>query len=248
MSFTTGNDVNILQSTDSSFVGAGAGNDKYILSGSSLSSTQTITITDTEGANTLQLIGGVTIASSKVTNNAIQLILSNGATVNLLGADSFTFEVAGNPLTAVAGTVQNFSQFVNTSLGLSSVPTGSAVVSGVPNVVVNSDGTTTAGGGGIAVAAAGSSDASTAAKVYTVAPGNYTYSISGFGTGDKIDFPATNKVSVENTNYSDGVVDLSWATDGQTVIIRLTGLSSSNDASLNNEADFSALFGVGTIF
>lgn len=142
MPFTNGNDINILQSTDTAFVGAGEGNDKYILSATSVRANQTITITDTVGSNTLQLIAGLTIASSKVTANALQLTLNNGAIISLLGADTFTFEVAGNPF-AGPGTMQTFSQFVTTSLGLASVPTGSAISSGATNVSVNTNGTTT---------------------------------------------------------------------------------------------------------
>lgn len=254
MAFTNGNDVNILQPTDSAFVGAGAGNDKYILSGTSMSDNQNITITDTGGSNTLQLIAGLTIASSKITANAIQLILSNGATVNILGADTFSFEVAGNPFTG-PGTIQTFSQFVTTSLGIANVPTGSTLSSGMVNVSVNTNGTTTANGGGtgsspvqIAVSAAGSSNASAADNIYTLAAGNYQYIIAGFGAGDKLDFPAGNTVSISNDSYTDGAVDLGWASNGQNVVVRLTGLSTSNDASLNFEADFNTLFGAGTLF
>lgn len=143
MAFTTGNDVNILQATDTTFVGAGLGNDKYILSGTGLGATQTVNITDVDGTNTLQLIGGLTIASSKVNSTTIQLILSNGATVNILGANTFSYEIGGNPLTNTPGTIQTFSSFVTTSLGLAAAPTTSAVVDGAANVGVNADGTTT---------------------------------------------------------------------------------------------------------
>jgi hypothetical protein len=146
MAFTTGNDVNILQATDSSFVGAGAGNDKYILSATGLTAGQTVNITDADGTNTLQLIGGLTIASSKATSNALQLTLSNGAIVNVLGANTFSFEIGGDPF-GVGGTIQNFSTFVVTSLGMDAVPTStSAATSGATNVGVNSNGTTTVGG------------------------------------------------------------------------------------------------------
>jgi hypothetical protein len=150
MAFTSGNDVNILQATDTSFIGAGLGNDKYILSGNGLSANQTINITDSDGTNTLQLIGGLTIAGSKVTSNAIQLILSNGATVNVSGANTFSFEVGGDPLSGVSGNIQTFAQFVTSSLGLAAAPTStSVVVSGANNVGVNSNGSVTAVAGPI---------------------------------------------------------------------------------------------------
>ena len=105
MAFTSANDINILQASDAAVVGAGLGDDTYVLSPSTLSANQVIQISDTQGANKLQLIGGLTIASSSVASNAVLLTLSNGAKVTVLGADTFSYEVGGNPLTGTAGTV-----------------------------------------------------------------------------------------------------------------------------------------------
>jgi hypothetical protein len=146
MAFTEGKDLNVLQASDTAVLGAGKGDDKYVLTPAGLTAGQSITISDALGDNTLQLIGGLTIASSKVSANAIQLTLSNGAIVNILGSDAFKFEIGGNPLIGTPGTIQNFTQFVTTSLGLAAVPTGSVVADGSTNVAVRDDGTTTSGG------------------------------------------------------------------------------------------------------
>lgn len=130
MAFTQGDDINILQATDIGTVGAGGGDDTYILSAFTLNADQKLTISDGEGINTLQLIQGLEILSSLVTNDAVQLKLSNGAEITLMGASSFMFSVAGNVLTGVSGVVQNFSTFVTESLGLDSVPTTSTPVAG----------------------------------------------------------------------------------------------------------------------
>ena len=135
MAFTANNDINILQASDSAVVGAGAGNDTYVLSPSTLSANQEIQISDTQGANKLQLIGGLTIASSSVASNGVQLTLSNGAKVTVLGADTFSYEVGGDPLTGTAGTVQTYAQFATTTLGAASVPT-TGTVSGTANVTI----------------------------------------------------------------------------------------------------------------
>lgn len=135
MAFTSGNDVNILQASDSSVVGAGAGNDKYILAANQLGAGQTITLSDTQGSNTLQLIGGLTITSSLVANNVAQLTLSNGAVVNINGANNFSYEIGGDPLTGVAGVVQNYNTFATTTLGAPSVP-ATGTVAGTPNTVI----------------------------------------------------------------------------------------------------------------
>jgi S-layer protein len=137
MSFTTGNDVNILQGTDTRIVGAGLGNDKYIISTAGFTTGQVITIDDALGANTLQLIGGVTIVSSIVSANAAQLTLSNGVVININGASTFSYEIGGNPLTATAGTVQTYTQFATTTLGAASVPTGTGTVNGTPNTTIS---------------------------------------------------------------------------------------------------------------
>lgn len=181
MAFTTGNDVNILQATDSAFVGAGLGDDKYILSPAGLTAGQTITITDTQGNNTLQLIGGLTIASSKVTSNQVQLTLNNGAIVNLLGADTFTFEIGGNPLTNTAGTIQTFADFVTQSLGLAEVPAaGAAPVDAPANIVVNENGTTTVDG------------------VVPPAPATFTLtSVDSINEGEAATFTVTASAAVE---------------------------------------------------
>ena len=46
MAFTANNDINILQASDIAVVGAGAGNDTYVLSPSTLSANQKIEISD----------------------------------------------------------------------------------------------------------------------------------------------------------------------------------------------------------
>ena len=86
---TQGNDF-FLPSGNNAYYG-GAGNDTYIISPYTLSGAVTAKIIDTEGANVIQLIGGVTIASSSFYGNAAQLTLSNGASVQILGAAAFTY-------------------------------------------------------------------------------------------------------------------------------------------------------------
>lgn len=128
MSFTSGNDYNILQETDPSIVGAGAGDDTYILSSVTIGADQVMTISDTQGTNTLQLVDGLSIISSLVTSDAVQLTLSNNAVVTVLSASSFNFDVGGNALVG-PGDIQDFTTFVTTTLGIDEVP-ASGTVSG----------------------------------------------------------------------------------------------------------------------
>lgn len=142
MPFTSGNDFNVLQATDTANVGAGAGNDTYVITPTSMSAGQTINLTDTQGVNTIWLIGGVKIASSTIAANAIQLKLDNGATVNIFGADTFGYKLGGDPLTGTGGVSQAFTVFATTTLGAPGIPSGSATVFGSTGVSINTDGST----------------------------------------------------------------------------------------------------------
>ncbi|MEA1969979.1 MAG: hypothetical protein U9N77_17395, partial [Thermodesulfobacteriota bacterium] len=141
MAFTEGNDINILQGTDSAVVGAGLGDDTYIISPVTLADGQEVTLSDTEGANTLQLIDGLTISSSAVASNALQLTLSNGAVINVLGADNFTFNIGGNATEiGDVGEDKDFSTFAEENLGATLPAAGEAPVEVTDEVVIG-DGT-----------------------------------------------------------------------------------------------------------
>lgn len=129
MAFTSGSDYNILQVTDELVVGAGAGDDTYIVSTVTIGANQTMTISDTLGTNTLQLVDGLSITSSRVTNNAVELTLSNNAVIKVLEADDFNFDVGGNALVG-PGDVQDFETFVTTTLGIDAVPAAGSMATG----------------------------------------------------------------------------------------------------------------------
>ena len=94
VSFTTGNDFIVPTEDGQTYLGGG-GNDTYMLSAATIAADATIVISDTEGTNKIQLVGGLEITSSLVTNNALQLTLSNGAVVQITGASSFGYDVGG---------------------------------------------------------------------------------------------------------------------------------------------------------
>jgi len=143
MAFTQGNDLNIIQASDTDIVSAGAGNDTYIISPYTIGANQTVTISDSDGTNTLQLVGGLTISSSQVLNNALQLTLSNGAKVNLLNASTFGFDVGGNALAGQTGTSMNYSTFASDVLNVTVPAAGEpAVTTTTPVQIVDGGGTT----------------------------------------------------------------------------------------------------------
>ena len=131
----TGNNTLFIDSVNPATISLGLGDDRYVLSGSNLAANQTITIDDSQGANTLQLVGGLAIASSQVFNNAIQLTLTNGAKVNVLNASTLTFLTGGDAFTGTGGLPQTFSEFVTVALS-STVPAAGAPASIVGSVTL----------------------------------------------------------------------------------------------------------------
>jgi hypothetical protein len=75
-----------------------------------------------------------------------------------------------------------------------------------------------------------------------------TYSIQGFRVGDRIvsasDLTAT---VADQISFSDGLWSLQFATNGQIVKLRFSGLSKSDDATLFSPQDLNLLFGENTI-
>lgn len=143
VSFTQGNDFIVPTEDGQTYLG-GAGNDTYMLSDATIPAGSTIVIQDTEGTNNIQLVGGLSIESSLVTSNALQLTLSNGAVVQILGADSFGYDVGGNALAGTSGTDQTFTELVETTLGATVPAAGEDPVTG-DDVTIIDGGTPTPG-------------------------------------------------------------------------------------------------------
>lgn len=101
----------------------------------------------------------------------------------------------------------------------------------------------------VTVSAAGSvTDAGpTVDTTYTMTAGEYVYSIAGFGKGDKLVFPATQTPTVNNSDFTDGMVDVQWSFGGQTIIVRLTGLTAEQDIALYSANSFNNHFGEGSL-
>ena len=112
----------------------GKGDDVYIINSFTLSGAITASITDSEGGNIIQMVDGLTIASSLFLANALQLTLSSGAVLQILGAASFTFQIGANLIAGDASTSLTYAQFA-TALGVS-LPTGSSSAAGTANFLV----------------------------------------------------------------------------------------------------------------
>ena len=96
-----------------------------------VSAGQTFTISDSSGSgsNSIQLASGLSIASSQVTSNALQLSLSNGGVVTVLGASAFTYDVGGNTTAGIDNVDVSYVSFAQNTLGVT-VPTTGSVTGG----------------------------------------------------------------------------------------------------------------------
>ena len=124
---TTSSDILIPTNNGVTYRGL-AGDDTYILS-NAITANASISIVDTSGNNKIQLVDGLSIASTKFAADAVQLTLSNGAVVTINGADKFSFDVGGNATSGTIGAVNTFAEFAS-ALGVSSLPTGTTLVDG----------------------------------------------------------------------------------------------------------------------
>ena len=111
-----------------------AGDDTYIIS-NSIAANATITIVDTSGSNKIQLVDGLSVASSKFAADAVQLTLSNGAVVTINGASNFTYDVGGNATSGVSGSSNTLAEFA-ASMGVATLPS-SGSTAGSSNVTVS---------------------------------------------------------------------------------------------------------------
>jgi hypothetical protein len=261
MAFTSNDDLNILQASDSTNVGAGAGNDTYIVTPTTMAAGQTINITDTEGANNIKLVGGVTIASSIVAANSIQLTINNGGIINIFGADTFSYILGGDAFDATSGVSQSFNDFVTASLG-ATVPTGTDTVNGsTTNETVNEDGTIgTPATPTFALAGAASVDEG-ATATFTLTTTNVAdgttvnYTISGVsaadvtggltGTATVTGNTATISVPVVADTTTEGAETLTVSIDGQTASASTT-VNDTSTAPVNTDPTF-ALAGPASV-
>ncbi|AQR66343.1 hypothetical protein BXU06_15805 [Aquaspirillum sp. LM1] len=147
-------------------------------------------------------------------------------------------DVAWTSLTAA-----NFTNSSATNYFLTNGPTGLNGTAGTGGT-----GTGTGTAGTVAVTAAGSVTETAATNTtFNVALGNYTYNIAGFGAGDKLVFPTAGLATVNNASFTDGIVEVQYASGGQTVVVQLTGIPAATDAGIFGVSSFNTAFGAGSL-
>ena len=134
LNFNSGNNI-IVTSEDGTTYRGLSGDDTYILSKETIKANAEITLIDTEGKNTIQLVDGLKISESLFTSNATRLTLSNGAEITINGADKFTFELSANLTSGTLGVSKTYAEFAE-YMGIDSLPTRGSQ-SGNTNVTIN---------------------------------------------------------------------------------------------------------------
>ena len=110
LNYSYGNDI-IVTTSSETYRGLN-GNDTYIIS-KSLVPNSDINIIDTSGVNIIQLIDTINIIETKISNDALQITLTNNSKITINEANKFQFELSGNITSGDKGIIYSFDQFTN---------------------------------------------------------------------------------------------------------------------------------------
>jgi methionine-rich copper-binding protein CopC len=148
----------------------GQGSDTYILT-KAIPANATIVITDTEGANKIQLVDGLSITSSVFFANAAELTLSNGAKVQITGASSFSYDIGANATAGDTAAIpgQSYAAFAG-ALGVPALPAPGAATpaSGAAFTVPSNTGGGGSGSGAFTLASNAATLAENSALAFTL--------------------------------------------------------------------------------
>ena len=249
--FSNSDDIVVPSVAGQTYLG-GAGNDTYILS-NVIDDGDPIVIQDTEGENIIQLLDGLSIESSIIMQNALQLTLSNGGVVQILGASSFTYDIAGNVLTETTGTETGYNNFSTQVLG-GTVPSESGEASLGGSITIDDQitiednpvesNTVSADIGSLESPVI--LDASNESYIFTDDAGVLgCVEITNFTSDDVIQI--SNAVSGDYSFEHDGEdMRIVYNNNGVVSQVTLVGVVESSDV-LSNEADFEAAIGFNAV-
>ena len=109
LNFNKGDNIIILDGQGKTYRGL-EGDDTYFVS-QLLPKDGKVSITDTEGSNTIQLPSNTYVDKTLFTKNAARLTLENGREITISGADKFSYNVGGNITKGDKGTDLTFTEF-----------------------------------------------------------------------------------------------------------------------------------------
>ena len=124
INYSSGNDI-IIPTNNTTYRGL-QGDDIYVIS-KAIPSDLSLSIIDTKGKNIIQLIDGLKISSSKFSSDALNIILSNGASITINGAFDFSYEIGGNITSGISTDKKNFLEF-SKLFGIHDLPKSGSVL------------------------------------------------------------------------------------------------------------------------
>ena len=127
LNFNSGDNIIILDGQGKNYRGL-SGDDNYFVS-QLLPKNTKVSITDTEGTNTIQIPTNTYIDKTLFTKNAARLTLQDGREITINSADKFSYNVGGNKTDGTAGMDLTFQEFalvfgINDVLNSSGAQTG----------------------------------------------------------------------------------------------------------------------------
>ena len=167
----------------------------------SIEANATVTIVDTSGSNKIQLVDGLSVASSKFAADAAQLTLSNGAVVTINGASNFTFDVGGNATTGTSGSSNTLSEFAS-AMGVAALPS-SGSVAGSSDISIANNGVSGSAAPTFVVSKSGSSVDEGSSITFTItassavsADTSFSWTVIGDTNGATVDKAGTSDIDV----------------------------------------------------
>ena len=128
LNFNSGDNIIILDGQGKNYRGL-SGDDNYFVSQLLPKSTK-VSITDTEGANTIQIPINTYVDKTLFTKNAARLTLQDGREITINSADKFSYNVGGNVTDGTKGTDLTFTEFAAT-FGVDDVLNSSSAQTGI---------------------------------------------------------------------------------------------------------------------
>ncbi len=128
LNFNSGDNIIILDGQGKNYRGL-SGDDTYFVSQLLPNSTK-VSITDTEGANTIQIPINTYVDKTLFTKNAARLTLQDGREITINSADKFSYNVGGNVTDGTKGTDLTFTEFAAT-FGVDDVLNSSSAQTGI---------------------------------------------------------------------------------------------------------------------
>ena len=128
LNFNAGENIIILDGQAKNYRGL-EGDDTYFVS-QLLPKSGKVSITDTEGANTIQIPYNTYVDKTLFTKNAARLTLEDGREITINSADKFSYNVGGNVTDGTAGVDLTYTEFAR-SFGVADILDSSGAQTGV---------------------------------------------------------------------------------------------------------------------